>query len=226
MFIKTLATSKRSRIENSLLPAPTDAPAGDLPDGGFTLIEILIGLAVLGLLLAGLAQGLHYGFRVWDAQGATIARRDRLDAVDRALRQLIGQADAGEQDGPAPFVGGPERFAFITRLPAQLSTISRKADAVLLVDNSRLVLRWTPHLHATRLGPPRAPTDTELLAGVEKVEFRYWKAAGGGGPAGWQSTWRNREPPELVKIHFVFPPGDPRRWPDIVAALEREPDAT
>ncbi len=187
---------------------------------GFTLMEVLVALVVLGLLTTGLAQGLHYGFKVWDSQAADIARRDRLDAVDRTLRQLIGQIDTRNEETPVPFVGEADHFDFTTLLPNALSLVSRRADASLLVDGRhRLILRWTPHLHATPLGQPRRPIETELLTGVERIEFHYWT------PSGWQPAWNDREPPELVRIHLVFAPGDSRRWPDIVAArlLERAP---
>jgi general secretion pathway protein J len=188
---------------------------------GFTLLEVLVGLVVLGMLMVGLAQGLQYGFKVWDSQASFIAQRDRLDAVDRALRQLIGQIDTRDQETPALFVGSANHFDFTTELPTALSFVSRRADASLLVDEHRLILRWTPHLHATRLKDPPRPTDTELLSGVERVEFRYWKAADTGGiPAGWLSDWNDPQPPELVKIHLVFAPGDPRHWPDIIAARQ------
>ena len=47
---------------------------------GFTLLEVLAALAVLGLLLAGLAQGVQFGLRAWDCRratwpGATTSRR-------------------------------------------------------------------------------------------------------------------------------------------------------
>lgn len=194
-------------------------------DAGFTLMEILIGLAVLGLLMAGLAQGLRYGFKVWDAQAATIARRDRLDAVDRTLRQLIDQTEVNEEEGKAAFVGLSDRFSFTTRLPSALATVSRRADVLLLVENHRLILRWTPRLHATRLADPRKPSDSELLTGVDRVEFRYWQPpTAEETTGGWQSSWKSRQPPELVKIRILFPPDDPRRWPDIIAARQRETD--
>lgn len=185
-------------------------------------MEVLVALVVLGLLMAGLAEGLHYGFKVWDGQAATIAHRDRLDAVDRTLRQLIGQIDTRNEENPALFVGEADHFNFTTELPRALSLVSRRADASLLVDGRhRLILRWTPHLHATHLGPPRLPLDTELLSGIDRVEFHYWKEAGSDGTAGgWQSAWNDQKPPELVRIHLVFPPGDSRRWPDIVAVRQ------
>ena len=35
---------------------------------GFTLLEILVALTVLGFLLAGLAQGVHFGLLAWGTE--------------------------------------------------------------------------------------------------------------------------------------------------------------
>ena len=40
---------------------------------GFTLLEMLAVLAVLGLLLAGLSQGIRFGLRAWDMQAREVA---------------------------------------------------------------------------------------------------------------------------------------------------------
>jgi general secretion pathway protein J len=59
---------------------------------GFTLIEILIALTLLGAVLVGLQQGTRLGLVAWDRQTATIHATAELDAVDRTLRALVAQA--------------------------------------------------------------------------------------------------------------------------------------
>jgi hypothetical protein len=108
----------------------------------------------------------------------------------------------------------------VTELPAAAALPTRQAAVALGVDRAgRLVLRWTPYLHARRLGPPPAPEESELLRGVERVEIAYWSAAAGGG---WLPAWTRAELPDLVRFRLVFARGDERRWPDIVAAPMRE----
>lgn len=182
---------------------------------GFTLLEILVALVVLGFLLVALGQGSRFGTRALNVQTRMIDQREGLEAVDRALRRMIEQADAGTPGGEAPVTGTPSRLAFTTRLP--VATVEGQyADTVLAVDGARrLVLRWTPHRHAVRFGPPPGPEEVELLRGVARLEIGYWRRSGEGG---WLGSWSDREPPALIRVRIVFAEGDPRRWPDIVVA--------
>ena len=43
-------------------------------DSGFTLMETLVALVVLGFIVAGLAQGLRFGLVAWDRQAVVIDR--------------------------------------------------------------------------------------------------------------------------------------------------------
>ena len=190
----------------------------DLREAGFTLLEVLVALAVFGFLLAGLAQGTQFGLRAWATQSRGIEAHADLDAADRTLRLLVGSMAPGSANEPPNIVGDAHRLAFSTALPAAAALQSREADAVLLAEARppRLVLRWTPRLHAVRLGPPPPPQDAELLPGVQRIDLSYWRPDGAGG---WLPAWSGHEPPALVRIHLVF--ADARHWPDIVVAPMR-----
>jgi general secretion pathway protein J len=182
---------------------------------GFTLLEVLVALAVFGLLLAGLTQGMHYGLRAWQSQVRLAGRSEDLDAVDRALRQMIAVMDPGDSLDPPPFGGSRDRVNFVTALPDAAAVLPvRRVEAALLVDSThRLVLRWRPWMHAARLRPVPPPAETELLRGVQGLELAFWRAGGG-----WVGTWRGQDLPALIRIRVLFLPGDPRHLPDIVAA--------
>lgn len=185
-------------------------------DGGFTLLEVLVALVVLGFLMAGLAGGVRLGMLAWGAQDRAIAAHGELDAVDRALRHLIEQADPGDPTHAAGVGGGATRLALVTRLPA---ASDRAVEAALLVESGqRLVLRWTPRRFGRPIGPPPPAQQTELLGGVDAVQFAYWARSGEGG---WRSAWDNQDPPALIRIRLRFADAT-RRWPDIVAAPARE----
>jgi general secretion pathway protein J len=186
-------------------------------DAGFTLLEILVALVVFGILMAGLTQAIRFGLTAWQRQSDTIATSGDIDAVDRTLRRLIEQMDPGtEQDRPN-VVGSTTSFQFTSVLPISADLPTRRADVRLLLQDDKLILRWTPHLHAHRLGPPPTPQTVALLDGVKRLSISYWPQPPRGA---WLSSWSDHDVPALVRIRIEF--GDENRhWPDIIAATMR-----
>ena len=181
---------------------------------GFTLIEMMVALAVFGLLALGLAQGTRLGLRAWYAETAAVAGHDQLDATDRALRLLIAPMVAGDAD-QAVIAGEADSLECLTTLPEVVAADSRLAEIRLFLDaDRRLILRWRLHRHERLLGSPPAWQEIELLRGVEHVRFSYQQRGG----TAWLDNWRDSDAPGLVRIHLGFPSGDPRRWPDITVA--------
>ncbi len=191
-------------------------PAAHRHANGFTLIEIVIALAVLGFLFVGLAQGVRFGLAAWSAEMRRTGGEDDFRTLDNTLRHVIEGIDPGDDLSPARFVATSDWLDCITSLPyASSATPSHQMRATLKVDaDHRLVLRWWPSLHARRLRPQQpAVTETELLRGVSRIELAFWRPGGN-----WVSNWQSANLPTLVRVRLQFPRGDPRHWPDIVAA--------
>jgi len=187
-------------------------------EAGFTLLEILVALVVLGFLILGLAEGVRFGLRAWDTETKLVDRRADMDAMERVLRGLIQAADPGDLNAQPPFRGQPHALSFVSRLPmAAGGLVTRNADMGLGVDSKhRLVLRWSLHPHAERLTSPEPPHETVLLEGVDHITFGYLRPAEQGG--GWVETWDAPMLPALVRITVAFPKDDRRHWPAIEAA--------
>jgi general secretion pathway protein J len=190
------------------------------PTAGFTLLEVLVALAVLGFLMLGLSQGLRFGLTAWDSQARLLGRSGDLDVADRTLRRIVTQLVPTDDPQNPGLRGAAHSLEAVTVLPVTAALPTRQASIALGVDRAgRLVLRWTPYLHARRLGPPPPASESELLRNLARIELGYWSTEAGGA---WLSTWTRMELPALVRIRLVFARGDPRRWPDIVAAPMRE----
>jgi len=116
--------------------------------------------------------------------------------------------------------GSSDRLTFVSELPAASGLATSRVDVALGVDGARrLVLRSTPRPAGKPFGPPPLPLDTELLRDVERIELAYWPR----GPAPqWRNAWSANDLPLLVRLRVIFPPGDRRHWPDIVAGTRLE----
>jgi general secretion pathway protein J len=188
-----------------------------MKDAGFTLIEILVAVVVLGFVIAGLIQATHFGITAWDVQNRLVDRANQLERVDHVLRQLIEQAAPPLAADDKPFSGKEHRLDIITRLPLQPPTDPiRRAEVVVGVDaDHRLMLRWQQKPNATALKPVPPPQEIVLAEGVDHFDLTYRQAASDGGK--WTRIWDDPSLPALVQMTIVMlNPG--QKWPVIQAA--------
>lgn len=188
-------------------------------DAGFTLLEIIVALVVLGVLLATLSQGVHFGFAAVGRQDQTLRTGEALQAADRTLRRLIEQMYPGTERDAAKLRGRAHAAAFTSSLPIGHDGEPSSADISLMVDHDgRLILSWLPHLHAQLLQAAPAPHVAVLLDNVAALQLSYWSDSA----RQWSRDWNENTLPDLVRIRIEFPAPDKRRWTDIVEAPARE----
>src|SRR6202030_3438607 len=99
--------------------------------------------------------------------------------IVRSLLAGIPILPVAASDNAPPAIaitGEPARLAFVGDLPNGLGATQR-ADITLGLAGGRLVLGWTPHRHEQAGAPPVAPTETELIRGVESLELAYFGTA-------------------------------------------------
>jgi general secretion pathway protein J len=191
--------------------------------GGFTLLEMLVVVTVLGFLIIGLTQGVRTGLTLWEAQSRRVGETAELDAAARILRALLSGIAPSPSVGPTGGAGGLElkgsaaSLAFVGDLPTGLGTTQR-ADITLELSRGRLVLRWTPHRHELSTADASPPTETELVGNVERLDLAYWGTSSSGQETGWQAQWDGPAIPELIRVRLVFSANDRRRFPDLIAA--------
>ncbi|WP_428395738.1 prepilin-type N-terminal cleavage/methylation domain-containing protein [Lichenicoccus sp.] len=188
-------------------------------DAGFTLLEIIVALVVLGVLLATLSQGVHFGFAAWGRQNQSVQVAESLQATDRTLRRLAEQIEPGTERDAGKLIGEPHAMALTSTLPIGPDGAMAAADISLMVDHDhQLILSWLPHVHAQRLVAAPPPHVSVLLSHVDTIDLGYWSDSA----AAWSTSWDNTSVPDLIRIRIVFPAHDKRHWPDIVAAPIRQ----
>jgi general secretion pathway protein J len=186
---------------------------------GYTLLEVIVALVVLGLLMVTLTQGVRLGLQSWAMQGRIGNNANGIETTDRTLRDLISRASPGETASlQSPLIGTSHTLSFVTVLPGNFGAMAtHEADVTLLVADKRLELRWRPHYRRWVATPP-APVSSVILDDVVGIDIAYWQP--GSGPTGgaWISAWTRHDLPPLVRLHVVFAENDARHWPDIIVA--------
>ena len=183
---------------------------------GFTLLELLVALAVFGMLLVMMTQGVQFGLAASRAQTQRAVTDDGIDAVDLVLRHLIEAMDVGsETEQRLPLLASRDRMTFVTEMPnSGGGPVTRQIQATVLVDSRhRLVMRWQPFVRASPLHPAPPPVETELLGGVSHLDLAFWRRSGG-----WANGWRFSDLPAMVRVRLVFTDANRPHWPDIVVA--------
>jgi general secretion pathway protein J len=157
-------------------------------DAGFTLIEVLVALVILGFIVSGLAGGTQLGLAALGEQSRAVAEYGGLEPVDRALRRIVADIALPADNQLPGLVGDPRGFACLTSAPAaeDAGGMAPRVDAYVAANGThQLVPRWSPHLHAGRIAPRPPPTEKVLLQGIDRVEVSYLSPD----RSGWLGSW-------------------------------------
>lgn len=188
-------------------------------EGGFTLLETIVALAILGLLALALAGALRLGGRAWDLNYQRLEDWRQIRAVQDLLRRTLTQAYPlrPADDDRVVFSGGADSLTVITPMPSHLAL---GAYDVVRIAKARddLVAEWNrfdPETASLDLGPDSRRV--VLLERVAGVRFDYFGSDQPGVRAAWTSDWRGRRAlPELVRVQVRFADGAHRSWPEML----------
>jgi general secretion pathway protein J len=188
---------------------------------GFTLVEMVVALTILGLISVALVGGMRFGTAVWRSSAQQVSAGEQVRGAQEFLRRTLAAAypilEHSSNDPTSPavlaFEGERARLRAAT-MPAKamgLQTLSLSADT----DEHGLALV----AELTSRGAPGDGRRETVMANLRGVEFAFLTPAASGQPAKWEPTWTGRSRlPELIRIRLTFPDGDTRRWPDLFVA--------
>lgn len=178
---------------------------------GFTLVEILVALALAGLVMLVLSGGLAISLRGFAGFAGATARIDERRQVAFWLRREIEAALPPDLGGAArrPFSGDGDSLRFL----------ALTGDGAGLAATSLTLEPGGDPARGSRLVLARQPADGGLAARIVLAHdlgglvLSYWGRAEGEEAARWHDVWSDpRRLPALVRVAVVWRParaGDP-----------------
>ena len=158
-------------------------------EAGFTLLEMLMVLTLLGVLLTLVAGAILGANRAAAKAQRFAVQLDEMRGCQNFLRVAVSHAlPIGTQTGPhgkpTVFVGGAETLSFFGPLPASLGGGLNRQRIHLL--NHRLQVDFARFdEHGTQpFGEPQV-----LLRQVQRLNFSYRGTDPRGKPTAWLSEW-------------------------------------
>jgi general secretion pathway protein J len=187
-------------------------------NAGYTLVELLVSLIIIGLTSAMMFSGIVAGRRVWEhgdaanvagesVSGAQMLLRGRMERIFPATRfdKIPTYADFSGNASSVTFLSPPRDIHAPSGLVRYTLTLAPNGDLVLLTLSDLAI-------------DPKAPGNPlVLLHNVQQIDIGYFGVLPPDPVAAWHDQWQGRATlPLLIRVRVQFPPDDIRAWPDLL----------
>jgi general secretion pathway protein J len=194
---------------------------------GYSLIELLVVLALMGLLAIAMSGGIRFGAKVWERTGAQVELLEQTQGAQVLLRSLLSNLAPRLFDPGNPnedtFVGDSRRMSFTAPLPSSLGQGGlARFDVTASSENgaTTLVIAWTPRHGAA------VQTKQLLVRGTGAIAFSY-AAVDATGTIAWTDSWAaDAGTPALIRIRADFAQSAAIRWPDLIVRARIDRDSS
>jgi general secretion pathway protein J len=192
---------------------------------GFTLVEVVVSLAVLSLIMLATVTGLRTLGNTQVTVDRQVDRVSEVRAVSSFLRDTFGAAVRGSDGSGGLTLGGSGAGRAVFELTEgggllwkaavlfgesyggqYLLRLEREADA--------LVLRWREPMDGSPVVDWNNAPERTLVSGVDSFEVAYRRTAGGP----WLKEWDGAGTPGWVRLRLQ---AGGRYWPDLVMVVAR-----
>jgi len=174
---------------------------------GFTLIELMVSLTILGVILGLLGAGLRVIAKNWDVNSERIETLDMVsraaDILNRDASGLLRIVATLGNSSRFLFTGTPDRLAFVTLEPPYPSAAGPyfiSYSVALNGSDAELVRARAPYLRGMQAFPGATPANrVRLLQGPFRYKFSYAQKTSGGGK--WLDVWPTATRiPDLIRL--------------------------
>jgi general secretion pathway protein J len=180
-------------------------------ESGFTLLELVVAMTILGTMMLLLYSGLSFALRSWDVGDAvgrgSADRRIGENFVRRELSELFPMRWKDSTRLRFAFEGKPQSLMFVSSRPAGITAGGLSLVGLEVTGDARsgersLVMRRAmPDDNAESFAPLDQAEATVMIAGVDSVEFSYFGAENDFTDPKWQDDWPYpARVPQMVRL--------------------------
>jgi len=195
---------------------------------GFTLIELVVAMVLLGTMMVLLYSGLTFALRSWDAGDAngrrTADRRIGENFLRRELTELFPMRWKDALALKFAFEGEAQRLRFVSSRPAGmsqggLSLVGLEVEQDASGKARHLTMRRAmPDDEAKNFAPLDHSERTILIADVDSVAFAYFGSENDFTESKWTDTWTyNARMPQMVRMRVKT--ADGTALPDFIVRV-------
>jgi prepilin-type N-terminal cleavage/methylation domain-containing protein len=196
-------------------------------EAGYTLAELLVVLALLGMMALVMADGMRFGGRVWEASARKAEAIETMSGGQTLLRTVLERIvprdlDPGIPGDPDLFRASPSRMTFLALAPAAIDAggLSR-FDLEVRAGNGgfELVMSWQP------LAGRNARERRIAITGARAITFAYARRDQDGSLV-WRNDWADQSgAPDLIMVRVTGQGRGVAPWPDLLVRprISRDP---
>jgi general secretion pathway protein J len=176
---------------------------------GFTLVEVMVTLTILGFILLIIFGGFRLSFSSWEKGDSTKEDLQRRRIISRLISQQIKsivpyriKTEKAEGDYLA-FQGKSQSLKFVSALPIHTKRPEGFVYAIYEFKEGRLILYEQRALNRNFFEEePREETGISILEGISNIRFEYYRAADKEKnlTEEWVEEWNAKEEKKLPKL--------------------------
>lgn len=194
---------------------------------GFTLVELLIALTLVGLLATLVFGGVRLAARAWGRTDDRAAEAADRWAVANVLRDAIAGAypafaSSDPRDRTIAFDGEAGSLTLLAPLPQAIAAgVTAEMRFYLAGEgpSKTLVLGWRLDLPSADSGGALPENRVVLLDRVRRIDFAYFGGDRPDAAPAWYESWPERTAlPQLVRIDLERSDPALPAWPALIAA--------
>ncbi|CAB1274319.1 prepilin-type N-terminal cleavage/methylation domain-containing protein [Candidatus Nitrosacidococcus tergens] len=197
---------------------------------GFTLVELLIAITLMGIIIVILFAGLRLATRSWEGVENKNSTTERFRVINHLFRRQIRSLSlpfyiAPNRGRALAFFGSEQSISFVAPFLEDLDLGGLYWITYELTykdGESALVMYWRPYRPNEQ---QINNSDREvLLENISAIHFSYFGALNQNLRPNWYNYWDNpNQPPQVIQLKIE---ANDVEWPGIVAKIQTDPQNT